>query len=141
MTETGRLYEKLGCFGYCGFADGYVVSSAFSEDLANGTKPEQLQAKRDYCSQCPLHKKCWEAHKDRVRAVFPELCAYVDSWPERGIEFTKRHQREFGMVDPYLAAFGGNLQDGAAVACGMAPKDRRAATLTWPLKPIARERA
>ena len=102
--------------------------------------PTEPEAGPSHCNDCGVNAECWKAHRARVRSIVPELCAYVDSWPERGQDYMLRAQREFSqgdkVIEPYTSVMMGNMEDGARVYAGEGPKDRKDSTLTWPLTPV-----
>lgn len=118
------LYKRLGCFGYHGFGNGWVL-------VREG--PEHPPG----CEDCPVRRDCWQVHRKRAKSLFPAACSEVDRLCEKhggqeGVRrFVERHKFE-----PYIAMMAGNLEDGAAIAAGEPPKDRGPYTLTWPLEPL-----
>ena len=135
QDET-RVYDKVKCFGYYGFGGGYDMARQRNQ----GSGPP-LGNRPTYCNHCSLNAACWNAHRGRVRTLFPELTAYLDTWTETGAAYLMRIQTEFSadgktVTEPYLNVMMGNMEDGARIANDIPPKDRGNGTLTWPLTPV-----
>jgi hypothetical protein len=133
------LHERLRCFGYFGFGGGYMVAQARQlTDAPGGVL---------YCSRCPVGEACWERHRVRARAMFPEVVEAWDrvdaeGWDDdeaRIIRFCELTGQADGrpISEPYTSIMAGNMEDGYRVYIGEAPKDRGAGTLHYPLPPLA----
>jgi len=118
-----KIEEQLNCFGHFGFGSGWSLA-------AHGRTPSG----NAYCSDCAQKKACWEAHKLRVKQFFPEATTEFEEMAKtmRGPALVKAWKDKYHCLDPYLAVFCGNVEDGNAVAAGLDPKDRGRLTLIFP---------
>ena len=109
--------EKEQCKGYYGFGIGYHVNTE----------------SRGYCEICPLKQTCWEAHRERCRQFFPDVCKLVDEKAKeiQGPELVKCIMKEIGL-EPYMNTMAGNIEDGAWVKATGKPKDRGPYTIPYP---------
>lgn len=127
-----NVETELGCLGYYGFGGGYAeVKDQQHRIEVIGSEPRVA-----YCSTCPLRTECWTKHKELATQYFP---AAMEEFMTRaailsGPDLVKSWIAEFGSPDPLMALMSSNMQDGAAVAGGMAMPDRGERTLPWPMK-------
>lgn len=115
-----RPEDELGCAGFFGFGSGWMVEK------------QGIPADRAwYCNTCPTKSACWDAHRLRVQAFFPELTATFEEMAKalKGPALVKRWLDEFGKADPYTTVMLGNFQDGIAVGAGEQPANRGAYTI------------
>ncbi len=120
------VHEQLSCEGYFGFGGGWA--RAHGRVLPNGEL---------ICSECPLGQVCWDKHKARVRALFPEstrrfeeLVRQCGGDGRRALELYMASSH--GVPEPFISVMFGHIEDGSAVAIGGTPKDRGEFTLPWP---------
>ena len=69
-----------------------------------------------------------------MKQFFPEAIAEFERMAKtmRGLALVKAWKDKYHCLDPYLAVFCGNVEDGNAVAAGLDPKDRGRLTLIFP---------
>lgn len=119
-----RLEDQLNCLGYFGFGSGYGRLLGLTG--ADGSM---------YCNQCPKAAACWQQHRERVRALLPDLCQMLDDLVAKhkgnGPAAVKEMIQRVG-VEPYSSLMLGNTEDGSRVQAGLAPKDRGPFTITYP---------
>jgi hypothetical protein len=121
------IHEKLNCHGYYGFGGGYAMAIGV-------TMPDR----GIYCQGCPVQHTCWEAHRDRVRKIVPDLVQVFDEMVVEaggdGRLAVKAFHDQFGSADPYTTMMGGNVEDGIYVQKSGAVKDRGEFTLPYPFE-------
>jgi hypothetical protein len=127
IVDSERPEIALHCEGYYGFGAGWATVK----------HPEHAEGL--YCNACPFGKACWGAHKERVRAILPEMMDAYDKVVEEamrdgvdGPAIVSRVKAAFDGLDPLLAVMGGNIEDGVRVANHMPPKYRGELSLVWP---------
>ena len=116
-----EFQDKEQCKGYFGFGTGYHLTG--------------IKGRPGFCNMCPLAQKCWEAHRDRVRQLFPDLCKVFDDKLEEikdPDKFRAWWIRNFDETDPYLSVMMGNMEDAQTIKRGGKVKSRGYGTLAYP---------
>lgn len=115
-----NLEEKEQCKGYYGFGSGLNIQT--------------VDGNAQYCTNCPLAKECWEAHKERSKQIFPDMVKiYEDKKKElNGPALILWFQNKHGMYDPYTSIMTCNIQDGVLIKAGGKPHPRGLGTLPYP---------
>jgi hypothetical protein len=128
IVDSDRPEIALHCEGFYGLGAGW--ESVKRPDVAGL-----------YCNACPLGKRCWEAHKDRIRSLLPAMMDRYDDVVEEakaagavGSEIVDAVRAAFDGLDPLLTVMGENVEDGVRIANQMAPKFRGEFTIPWPFR-------
>lgn len=128
QTVKEPIEKTLNCEGYFGFGGGYAMVKGFVLYPDRGI----------YCNSCPLNQSCWDKHKKRTAQVWPEVTSEFERMAQnmkgKGQELVRLWWNTHKVADPYTLVMTGNIEDGAAIAQGAAPKDRGPATLSYPFE-------
>lgn len=114
--------EQTQCKGYFGFGSGLNI----------------LKGQTGYCNLCSLKNECWDVHKERMAALFPELTEVFEKKVKeleavgKGHEIVAWWAKKYQTYDPYVTGMVGNMEDGALIKYGGKPKNRGLGTLPYP---------
>lgn len=143
MIETPKeqstpLHNILHCFGFFGFASGYLTAVVRKNLLRAGKQLPEDATESFYCNKCPLRFSCVLEHERRVRKIFPNLCAVIDEivkdvppWTAQYVQLLRQANYDV-KESPYTSIHLLNIEDGLLVGEGRSPKDRGEWTLPWP---------
>ncbi len=97
-----KLEDELGCFSYFGFGSGWDM------DPDKGRDPTYCQDK------CSKSQECWNAHRQRITGIMPQLCKFFDRAARRfgGKHAVKLMVDKYKVGDPYTMSMVCNLQAG-----------------------------